>query len=70
MNAATPEQIRRVLRARQAVLTSERVLREEIRGAFYDRAGFTVEDIALAAGLTKQRVYQIVREMDGQEPSA
>jgi AcrR family transcriptional regulator len=57
--------IRRVASARKRVTDSERALREAITAAFNDRsAGHTVEDIARAAGLTKQRVYQIANEVN------
>jgi Mor family transcriptional regulator len=56
--------IKRVVSARKRVLDSERALRQAIAEAFQDRsAGHTVEDIAKAAELTKQRVYQIAREV-------
>ena len=58
-----PDPIKRVAAARSRVTDSERALRVAITQAFNDRsAGHTVEDIAQAAGLTKQRIYQIARE--------
>jgi AcrR family transcriptional regulator len=51
-----------VRRARANVERSQARLREAIVAAFNDRQGYTVDDIAEAAGLTRQRVYQLVRE--------
>lgn len=62
--------VRRVASARRRVHDSERALRVAIVAAFEDRsAGHTVPDIAEAAGLTVQRVYQIVREVEREEQS-
>lgn len=51
-----------VRRARTGVERSQVKLREAIVAAFNDRQGYTVDDIAEAAGLTRQRVYQLVQE--------
>jgi DNA-directed RNA polymerase sigma subunit (sigma70/sigma32) len=37
-------------------------LRRAIKAAFDSRNGYTVEDIAKAAGLTRERIYQVVKE--------
>jgi predicted transcriptional regulator len=66
---ATSEPLRHVASARRRVTDSERALRVAIHAAFHGRQGYTVDDIAESAGLTRQRVYQIVRELD-QERSA
>jgi DNA-directed RNA polymerase sigma subunit (sigma70/sigma32) len=40
----------------------EQDLRANVVYAFNHRDGYTVEDIAEAAGLTRERIYQIVKE--------
>lgn len=58
----TKEDIRRVAAARARVERDQQQLRQAIVDAFEGRTGHTVEDIAAAAGLTRERVYQIVKE--------
>lgn len=55
----TPTEVRR---ARQQVERAHERLRDAIVAAFNARDGFTVDDIAREAGLTRQRVYQLVQE--------
>jgi predicted transcriptional regulator len=57
--------IAEVRRARAGVDRAQERLREAIVAAFHDRQGRTVDEIAEAAGLTRQRVYQIAQERSG-----
>lgn len=54
--------IAEVKRARAAVERDQERLRAAIVAAFNDRQGHTVDEIAEAAGLTRQRVYQLAQE--------
>ena len=58
--------VRKVKSARREVTGAQARLRLAIVEAFKSRDVYrcTVEDIAEAAGLTRERVYQIVKEED------
>lgn len=58
----TPAELRRLKRIRTERDLFDSRLRAAIVVAFKNRDGFTVDDIAQAAGLTRQRIYQIVNE--------
>jgi DNA-directed RNA polymerase sigma subunit (sigma70/sigma32) len=47
-----------------APVSSDDTLRQRITRAFHDRDGYTVDDIAEAAGLSRARIYQIVGEAE------
>lgn len=48
--------------ARRRMDHAQAQMRDAIVAAFTEREGHTVEDIAKAAGVTRERVYQIVKE--------
>jgi predicted transcriptional regulator len=63
---AKPLPLRVIEHVTAGILRSQRTREEAIRDAFKpamrEEFGYTVEDIAEAAGLTRERIYQIVKE--------
>jgi DNA-directed RNA polymerase sigma subunit (sigma70/sigma32) len=54
--------LRPVARCRGLRDHHDRLLKDAIRSAFKTREGYTVDDIATAAGLSRQRIYQIAND--------
>lgn len=53
----------RIRRARLALDMAERMFRAEIDRSVRDREGYTMDAVAKAANVSRQRVYQILGEM-------
>lgn len=60
----TRADLRDITNARARIERAQNDMRAAIVAAFENRQGHTVDDIAHAAGLTRERIYQIVKELE------
>lgn len=62
LQVTAPPRLREIARLRARIERDRQALLTAIVDAYQHREGFTVKEVAEAAGVTRERVYQIVKE--------